>query len=82
MLNEADGWWPVVGAINQALRLSSSRLCRDVYNDECLALAVNLEGFVMRKYILAQIIGAIVLFCPQEMVAEGEGGYWHECPTT
>jgi hypothetical protein len=43
MLNETDGRWPIVGAINQALRMSSPRLIRDVYNDEPSALGGGLN---------------------------------------
>jgi hypothetical protein len=32
MPNKSDGRWPGVGAINQVLRVSLSRLIREVYN--------------------------------------------------
>jgi hypothetical protein len=60
MLNESEGWSPVVGTINQALRLSSSRLIRDVYNDERWASGAAGSGSAadaVRRRLHAMVIG-------------------------
>jgi hypothetical protein len=49
MLNKLDGRRSLVGTINQALRLSSSCLIRDVYNDECMRVIIMSLGADVRE---------------------------------